>query len=99
MLPEWLRWMLTKAASEPRRPAASIREEGRLAALVRTVETAPEGKRNAVLYWAACRGAELVAEGAASAEAVAALLCSAAVAAGLPEAEARRTVDSAMGGR
>jgi hypothetical protein len=50
----------------------------------------PEGNRNAALYWAACRAGERGDEG------VLQELVSAAVAAGLDEAEARRTAASAV---
>jgi hypothetical protein len=89
-LPEWVRRMLTRRPADSPRPAAGS-APGRLAGLVRAVETAPEGKRNAVLYWAACRLAELDAVHGTSA------LIGAAVSAGLSESEAQRTVGSAMG--
>jgi hypothetical protein len=74
----------------PRRQAASLpgngggRDIGRLA---EWVAAQPEGNRNAGLYWAACRAVESGLD--------AAVLVAAAVQAGLTEAEARRTTDSA----
>jgi Bifunctional DNA primase/polymerase, N-terminal len=97
-LPQWIARMLTRQPATPRpsgprdgRPVTP----GRLGGLVRTVETAQPGQRNDALYWAACRAAEL--DGADPAAVTGALL-DAALAAGLTDREARRTITSAMGG-
>jgi hypothetical protein len=65
---------------------------------VYTVETAKKGNRNDTLFWTASPAREMADAGEIGTEAAAAFLRSAAVAAGLPEQEARRTVASAMGG-
>ena len=100
-LPPWIARLLTRRP-EADRPSTSPRGHGtapgRLAGLLRTVETAPVGQRNAALYWAANRARELVTSGEAEADGVTASLTASAVAAGLPELEAARTIASAMGG-
>jgi hypothetical protein len=53
------------------------------------------GQRNDKLFWCACRLAELLAEGAPSAWIE--LLVEAGVAAGLGEAEVRKTIRSGLG--
>jgi hypothetical protein len=65
-----------------------------LTPLLRRVERAPEGQRNGMLFWAACRVGELVAAGQISSQWGADQLARAAMVAGLPEIEARRTIDS-----
>ena len=67
----------------PRRAAARLPADGDVTSLAAWVAGQPEGNRNAGLFWAACR-----INGDAGA---AGLLVAAAVQAGLPEAEARRT--------
>jgi hypothetical protein len=87
--------MLTRRSGKSVRPQAVTLAPGRLAGLVRTVEAAQPGQRNDVLYWAACRAAEL--DGADRA-AVTRALVAAALTAGLDEREARRAIASAMRG-
>jgi hypothetical protein len=70
------------------------RAAARWDAILRCVQQAQKGSRNAWLYWAACRVAELIAEGAP--RALAAQLEDAAVARGLPRAEAKRTITSGL---
>jgi hypothetical protein len=100
-LPEWIHRLLMRRP-EPRvsppgqSPAPAV--FGRFGGLVYSVETAPEGQRNNILYWASCRAAEMVSAGELGADGATAFLVSAAVAAGLPERDARKTVASAMRG-
>ncbi len=63
-----------------------------LDALARAVRDQPAGNRNAVLFWAACRALE---EGI-RADIATAVLRRAALAAGLPDAESRATIRSAL---
>jgi hypothetical protein len=85
-----LDWPAVRRLLEPvtgaRRPPA---ECGDVSALVAWVGKLREGNRNDGLFWASCRAAESGHEGAL------AELADAAVRAGLPEAEAHRTVASA----
>jgi hypothetical protein len=71
----------------PRRRAAGLPRDGDVTRLAAWVAAQPHGNRNSGLYWAACRA---VGDPDAAEH-----LVSAAVAAGLAEAEARRTVTSA----
>lgn len=89
--PHWVRDLLrpTPLARTPI-PARTATTGSSNAGLVRVVATATEGNRNRALYWAACRayerhaGPDLLRD-----------LITAAVAAGLPEREARVTINSA----
>jgi hypothetical protein len=83
-----------------RRPAFGPDDDRRLLArfdgLLDFIGEATPGQRNNRLHWAACRLAELLAEGAPPAWAE--LLVDAGVAAGLPRAEAAKTVRSGVEG-
>jgi hypothetical protein len=98
-LPQWIIAELTRppaaARSVPPR-AGTADPDRRLAGLARTVEQALEGSRNQTLNWASWQARELVAQGV-DRDGVADLLIAAACTAGLPEAEARRTVASGLG--
>jgi hypothetical protein len=85
-----LDWQAARELLEPSRPRRQDRERpapGDIAGLIRTVGQARPGNRNNVLFWAACCAAKSGADPEP--------LVAAAVAAGLPEQEARRTVASA----
>lgn len=75
------------------RPVSNLVRPSRSSAdgLLRGVASAPEGMRNAYLFWAACRAVEDGLMDAATVEA----FVDAARQCGLPEWEARRTVESA----
>jgi len=96
-LPPLPEWVYRLAATPPRRPVPSPAapaprgaSSGRLArkrlfGLLTKVVDAPEGQRNAVLHWAACRAGELVTAGALPEGAVVRLLQQVAQANGLGE--------------
>ena len=99
-LPQWLRALLepqkpTPAATQRRAPQVipgpRSQVERRVRGLIRTVAEAPEGQRNSTLNWAAW---QLAQDGLLIQEYAAALL-HAAETAGLPQAEAIRTIRSA----
>jgi hypothetical protein len=103
-MPEWLIEACRKKASPPaepvptpRRPWLDARDAGarRLVALMEFVADAREGQRNSRLFWAACRAAEAAMAGAMPAGVAFMALEQAAVAIGLPAAEAQRTIQSA----
>lgn len=99
-LPQWLHDMLAPQEPAQRRPmpvAPPTRSQAdrRVAGLLRTVSTAPEGQRNSTLNWAAW---QLAQDGLLTQEYAAALL-HAAETAGLPQAEAVKTIRSAAAPR
>jgi hypothetical protein len=64
--------------------------------IVGTIATAPQGQRNAILHWGACRLSELVQQSVLSHNDALSLAVEAGTRAGLPHAEAGRTVKSAF---
>ena len=84
--------MATRRGPEP----ARVPDDNQIRALIRFVAKAHEAERNNRLYWAGCRMAGFVASGLLSAAAAEALLMQAALHAGLPETEARRTARSGL---
>jgi Bifunctional DNA primase/polymerase, N-terminal len=97
----WPDWLLEEFRPKPRpstpsSPTIVSRGEGWLRGLVRTVIGAAEGQRNSILFWAARRGGEAVRDGKAGADFVADVLAEAALRIGLPQPEARRTIQSGM---
>jgi hypothetical protein len=97
-LPAWIHRLLTTRCPEDQWPAGRGTPGGHLQGLLRTVEKASEGQRNDALFWAANRVREMAAAGEVSPFRSVVLLVDAAVAAGLPEAEARRTIASGLRG-
>jgi hypothetical protein len=98
-VPGWLAEALHPAPRpEPgaRRPVSTF---SALKGLVRIVlEATPERDRNTRLFWSSCRAAELVSAGRLDEATATAVLVDAATRIGLPETEARRTVQSAFRG-
>jgi hypothetical protein len=100
-MPRWLvKACLPLPPPPPPRPevcdASPDRTARRLTGLVGFVATAPEGRRNANLFWAACRAAEAARAGEISIDAAKIALEAAATAAGLPQLETQRTIASAI---
>jgi hypothetical protein len=103
-LAPWPQWLLEAVLPPVARPLPQIHDgKGLLSPAVRTsilrpleraVARAPEGRRNCVLFWAACRAGEVISAGQIDSELAAEVLAQAAVIAGLPEAEARQTIAS-----
>jgi hypothetical protein len=104
MLPP--QWLLDLMTSPPvAKPEAKVRPlpryaggrfERRLPKLLLTVARAPEGRRNATLFWTACRLGEAVSAGKLSEASVLILAEEAGIMAGLPQNEARRTARSGV---
>ena len=99
-LPQWLHDLLAPQEPAQRRPmpvAPPTRSqvERRVRGLIRTVAEAPEGQRNSTLNWAAWQ----LAQDGLLAQEYAQALISAAETAGLPQAEAIRTIRSAAAPR
>jgi len=98
--PAWLE--LLRPTPRPRRPPPGPplghggQQEARLAGLLRVLQRAPEGRRNATLYWAGRRLAEMLDQGAP--DHWREVLEQAGLAAGLEPAEVRATLASALDG-
>jgi hypothetical protein len=95
----WPDWLLQALLWRPPAPAIAATgsarlDHRRLEGVLRRVKFAPESQRNSTLYWGACRLGEAIAKGEIGSSVAEALLVRAALQAGLPEAEARRTIAS-----
>jgi hypothetical protein len=88
-LPDWLLQVVRPLQQTNRRPDFRGRGNGGLRVLCVRVLNAREGERNNILFWAACRARE---EGGS--DFAQDMLLEAARRAGLPETEARRTINS-----
>jgi Bifunctional DNA primase/polymerase, N-terminal len=85
--------LVTSSSPEP----IVSRSDAWLRGLVRLVCGAPEGQRNQILFWAACRAGEAVRRGKADESFVTDVLAIAATKhAGLPQSEAQRTIRSGI---
>ena len=97
-------WVLDKLKPEPVSAAvpltaAPVNAERKLDGITRTIACARPGERNHVTYWGACRLAEMVTDGRIAPADAMRVAIEAAAQAGLPRAEAARTVQSAFRGR
>jgi hypothetical protein len=99
-------WIITKlnppepypsSTSPPPITAKSARRK--IEGIVGTIAAAQEGQRNSLLHWGACRLAELVGQSILARADAVALAIEAARQAGLPYAEANRTIRSAFRGQ
>jgi hypothetical protein len=95
-LEEWPEWLVppTVEPAPIRNPQAlaSVPGDKALAALVRTVADAPEGRRNDLLFWASARLGEHASSGRIPLDVGAAAILGAAAQAGLGESEANKTL-------
>lgn len=102
-LPDWLANLAdTRPPPRPRPDpaatgAAPPRPRARFVGLLDTLLTAPVGQRNSILYWTACRAAELVRPGDLDEASVVTALTVAATSIGLTDREASATIGSAFG--
>jgi hypothetical protein len=87
-----------RPASQPQPTDARqvVPDDRRLQQLLRCVSTTPEGQRNAITFWAACRFGEMVTTGLLSESDAIALIVEAATCTGLPRAEAIATARSGL---
>ncbi len=99
----WPEWLL-QIVRPPPRPTAPPRPLARphtgpdrgIPVLLHRVAAAPEGQRNGLLYWASRRLAERIVVGRIRRAEAEAELLRAALSCGLPEPEARRTIQSGL---
>jgi hypothetical protein len=82
-------------------PAKDLPEprQRKLDGIIRTIASAPEGERNHLTFWGACRLAEMAEQNALGRGAAIEIAVEAASRAGLPRQEALRTAQSAFRGR
>lgn len=95
--PRYLRELDARRATAVPRSSVALRSTpvGRFRGLLRTVNEAPEGSRNATLHWAACRVGEMVASGELpDASSAADALAQVAAGTGLDPREIRGTIRS-----
>jgi hypothetical protein len=106
-VPDWIVRALTKSDNlenvkhthgHTLPPTSPARAQRKLDGIIRTIALAPEGNRNSLTYWGACRMAEMVAEGVLNRDNAIAIAVEAASRNGLPRAEALRTARSAFRG-
>jgi Bifunctional DNA primase/polymerase, N-terminal len=90
-LPDWLLHVVRPPVQTNHKPIFSSVRNGGLRALCVRVLNSREGERNNVLFWASCRARD---EGGS--DFAQSMLLEAARRAGLPELEARRTINSAF---
>ncbi|MQY45949.1 hypothetical protein GAO09_07740 [Rhizobiales bacterium RZME27] len=94
-LPIWLHQMITvQEANASSTMSANYNVYARLKGLVCKVATAPEGERNATLFWAACRMSEMVVKRELPREDAIALLDKAGAYAGLSQRDVAATIRS-----
>ena len=95
--PAWLIGQLqTPSATSRKHRTMIIPDDRALGRLVRVVAGAPEGQRNNLAFWAACRAGEMARSGLIGLETAAAVIAAAAVRAGLSQREAERTARSGV---
>jgi hypothetical protein len=92
--PSLLAYMLDKE-EKPRKATKPVIADGSPDAITRWLATAQPGRRNASLYWAACR----LAENGKSGMEIEKMLTPTALGIGLGEREIRKTIQSAVGSR
>jgi hypothetical protein len=92
-IPEWIIERLNKQPEyvPQRRPVTVKAASRKLEGIVGAIATAPEGQRNSLLHWGACRLSELVQQSTLTAGDAFAIAVEAATRTGLPYAEVART--------
>jgi hypothetical protein len=100
-VPDWIIAKLNPPAPPPGPsasppPLTSEQARRKLDGIFRTIATAREGERNHVTFWGACRLVEMAAKNTISQAEAIDLATEAAVRAGLPHQEARRSAASAL---
>jgi len=96
----WPTWLLAQLQTPPpssrKHGTVIIPDDHALGRLVHVVASAPEGQRNNLAFWAACRAGEMARSGLIGLETAAAVIVAAAVRAGLSQREAERTARSGV---
>lgn len=92
----WPAWLRESPRPRPVGRRIVVPDDAALMRLVRVVATGRPGERNRLTFWAACRVGEMVSSGLLGDDAAVAIIVEAASRAGLPLAEAQRTVRSGL---
>jgi Bifunctional DNA primase/polymerase, N-terminal len=103
-VPEWVLAALRRPAISEQPPTKSVRPpsgtiisaNAKLAGIIVRAASAPEGERNAITFWSACRLAEMVRQGTIGRNEAIALLTEAASRTGLTRQEVLKTAHSAF---
>jgi hypothetical protein len=96
-LPIWVSALLTPPPPKPYVPPKTFAEGAeRLDHLANYVQKIPEGNRNAAVFWAACRAAEMANDGKVSPQVIRERLRVAGQIAGLSASEVEKAIDSAL---
>jgi hypothetical protein len=97
-VPGWIVKALDRqrVATPSRKTNADRSMSAKINGVIRVIARAPEGQRNCVAFWGACRLRELVDQGALDRNEAIELVVEAASRCGLPPLEARRTARSAL---
>lgn len=103
-VPEWVLAALRRPAISEQPPTKSVRPpsgtiisaNANLAGIIARAASAPEGERNAITFWSACRLAEMVRQGTIGRNEAIALLTEAASRTGLTRQEILKTAHSAF---
>jgi hypothetical protein len=98
-VPDWIVEALSPARAAPREHSpidTPIHARAKLNGIVRTIATAPEGRRNAITYWGATKMADMVEAGMLAKNTAINLIVEAASRCGLPSREAQRTAESGL---
>ncbi len=99
----WPPWLLDCVRWRPPPPPPllqrdSARHDKAIDSILRAISGAPEGTRNAILFWGACRLCERANAGHVGQREAQSMVLRAAIEAGLPRIEAKRTIASAWRG-
>jgi Bifunctional DNA primase/polymerase, N-terminal len=99
-LAPWPDWLLAELRPKPRTAVSNTNvycgDDRWLRGLIHTVATAPEGQRNSILFWAACRAGEAIRAGKGAEDFVIGVLRESAMHAGLTLREAQQTIRSGI---
>jgi hypothetical protein len=99
-VPDWIIKALEPPITTMQRRVRKVRTSTQarrlIEGIIRTIARAREGERNRLAFWGGCRFAEMVSQSIISRDDAIDIATEAAIRAGLPYREARRTAESAL---